>query len=192
MAFERVLGRTKSRRVAHPKVLLGSRKVTLMDSEKVEVGGMEAMVLYDKGSDITLVSSAFVQRQGIKGRPATGIVEAGLPAGSGEPVQILAAHELPVRCGLGPMKTLTAYEVSNIGRSTKDLDPMIKVGLFPDGPHDFTVQKGTVDVLLGSDNLEFHPIVWEERAGLTLSRSRIGGRKMIIAGRVDRSYYTFA
>ncbi len=30
MAFERVLGRTKSRRVAHPRVLLGSRKVTLM------------------------------------------------------------------------------------------------------------------------------------------------------------------
>ena len=42
---------------------------------------------------------------------------------------------------------------------------MIKVGLFPEGPHDFTVQKGTVDVLLGSDNLEFHPVVWDERHG---------------------------
>ena len=51
---------------------------------------------------------------------------------SGKPVQILAIHELPVRCGLGPMKTFTAYEVPNIGRETKDLDPMIKVGLFPD------------------------------------------------------------
>ena len=43
MAFERVLGRT--RRVAHPRVLLGSRKVTLLESEKVEVGGIEALVL---------------------------------------------------------------------------------------------------------------------------------------------------
>ncbi len=70
MAFERFLGHTRSRRVAHPRVLLGSRKVTLLESEKTEVGGIEALVLYDKGSDITLVSSAFVQKQGIKGKPA--------------------------------------------------------------------------------------------------------------------------
>ena len=119
MAFERVLGRKKSRRVAHPRVLLGSRKITLLDSEKVEVGGIQAMVLYDKGSNITLVSSAFVQKQGIKGKPATGTVECGAVA-EGKPVQILAVHELPVQCGLGPMKTLTAYEVPNIGMETKE------------------------------------------------------------------------
>ena len=117
-------------------------------------------MFYDKGSSITLVSSAFAQKQGIKGKPATGEVEAGIDAG-GKLVKILAVHELPVRCGLGPMKTITAYEVGSIGKETKDLDPMIKVGLF------FTVQKGTVDVLLGSDNLEFHPIIWDERAELT-------------------------
>ena len=61
------------------------------------------------------------------------------------------------------------------------------MGLFPDGPHDFAVQKGTVDVLLGSDNLEFHPVIWEERCRLTLSRSRIGEKRMMIAGRVDKS-----
>ena len=67
------------------------------------------------------------------------------------------------------MKMITAYEVGSIGKETKDLDPMIKVGLFPEGPFDFTVQKGMVDVLLGSDNIKFHPITWDERAGLILS-----------------------
>ena len=60
MAFERVLGRTRSRRVAHPRVLLGSRQVILLESEVMEVGGIDAVVLYDKGSDVSLVSSAFV------------------------------------------------------------------------------------------------------------------------------------
>ncbi len=96
----------------------------------VEGGGIEAAVLYDKGLDVSLVSSDFVQKQGIKGKPATGVVEVATDAG-GKPLQILAVHELPVRCGLGPMKTFIAYEVESIGKETKDLDPMIKVGLFP-------------------------------------------------------------
>ncbi len=86
-----------------------------------------------------------------------------------------------------PMKTITAYTVASIGKKTKDLDPMIKVGLFPEGPFDFTVQKGTVDILLGSNNIEFHPIIWDERAGLILSRSRLDRCRMMIAGKVDKS-----
>ena len=92
-------------------------------------------MLYDKGSDVSLVSSASVQKQGIKGKPAIGEVEAGLNM-EGKPAKILAVHELPVRCGLGPMKMITAYEVESLGRETRDLDPMIKVGLFPDGLFD--------------------------------------------------------
>ena len=51
---------------------------------------------------------------------------------------------------------------------TKDLDPMYKVELVPEGPFDSTPQKGTVDILLGS---EFHPMLWDQRAGLVLSCS---------------------
>ncbi len=81
---------------------------------------------------------------------------------------------------------ITAFEVEKIGKVVPDVDPMIKAGLFPDGPFDFTLQKGVVDVLLGGDNLEFHPMLWDQRAGLVLSRSRLGARKMLISGKVEK------
>ena len=149
-------------------MLLGSRKVKFLESENEEVGGIDELVLYDKGSDVSLVRSAFVQKQGKKGKPVTGEIEASLST-KGKPVKILAMHELPVRCGVGPMKTITVYEVESIGKETKDLDPRIMVGLFPKGPFDFTVQKGMVDILLGRDKMEFHPTMWDQRAGLILS-----------------------
>ena len=60
---------------------------------------------------------------------------------------------------------ITAFEVEKIGKVAKDLDPMIMVGHFPDGPFDFALQKGMVDVLLGSNNFIFHPMPWDQRAG---------------------------
>ena len=49
------------------------------------------------------------------------------------------------------------------------------------------MQKGIVDILLGSNNLEFHSMMWNQRAGLILSTSRLGARRMMVAGKVDRS-----
>lgn len=81
-------------------------------------------------------------------------------------------HELPLRYWLGQLKTNFEYEVEKISKVTADVDPMIKVGLFPERVVDFTVQKGQVDTILGGDNLEFHPIPLDQRLGLILSRSR--------------------
>ena len=38
MAFERILCKTLSRRIAHLRVMLGSRQVTMLESEMLEVG----------------------------------------------------------------------------------------------------------------------------------------------------------
>ena len=84
------------------------------------------------------------------------------------------------------MKTIFAYEVEKISKVVPDVDPMIKEGLFPDSIFDFTIQKGQVNILLGSDNLEFHPISWDQRVGLTLSRSRLGARTILISRKVER------
>ncbi len=92
-----------------------------------------------------------------------------------------------MRYGLGPLKTITAFKVEKIGKETKDLNPMIEVGLFLDGPFDFALQKGAVDILLGRDNIKFHPMLWDQRAGLILSRSRLGARRMLVAGKVNKS-----
>ena len=48
-------------------------------------------MLYDRGSDITLVSLDFVWRQGIRGKPAGGKVNPGLETG-GKSVKIVAQH----------------------------------------------------------------------------------------------------
>ena len=39
---------------------------------------------------------------------------------------------------------ITVFEVEKISKVAKDLDPMIKVGLFPEGPFDFALHKGTI------------------------------------------------
>jgi len=183
MVFEREVGADGSRRILHPKAIMGNKKVNMAKSEKLKTGGEEVLVMYDSGSQVSLISSDCVKRQGIKGQPAQGKITAVIGGKEKRELEVTAVHEIPFRKGeYGNLMIVVAYEVSHLDMILPEIDIMAKVAAFEYTLWNFADQGGRIDMVIGADMLGCHPLEWERRGGGVLSRSRLGEKRMLISG----------
>jgi len=153
---------------------------SLLPAQEVDVkGGGVATVMYDSGSQVTLVDSKFAKKSNLKVVEKSNIIVNGMAGGNLAPETV---YEVPLKKFEGGVELVKAYRVARIMSDLpgQNLNQAQLVFLMTEK---LSTPAGRIDLLMGVDYLYLHPLEARREGRLTLYVSMFGHEsKWVVAG----------
>ena len=139
--------------------------------------GHQAVVFWDGGSTLTLITKDFAVRSKLSGVPISYDL---ITVGGVVTTHNTTLYEITIVNTDGSHHLLQAFEIDEICGSLKPMNTGKFARLFPNTkPKEIARPSGKVDILIGNDYALLHPDKKHVRNGLVLYQSQFGSRKIL-------------
>ena len=139
--------------------------------------GDRAVLFYDGGSTLTLITKDCADRSNLSGVPVTYDL---ITVGGVVTTHNTTLYEITIVAKDGSRHLLQAFEIDEICGSLKTMNTGRFAKLFPmTKPNEIARPTGKVDILLGNDYAPLHPDKQHVRDGLVLYKSQLGTGKIL-------------
>ena len=171
-------------RLVHEAILQGFtmhitslKNHTLLLMQRITTVGGSIFAFFDNGSTITLVSASYVKKRNLKGIRVTYEL---ITVGNRVKVQQTYLHEITLLDSAGKPHVLQAYEIDDICGEMKCVNVNGVVRLFKNlKASDVQREAGSIELLIGMEQIAIHPRHVDEREGMVLFSSIFGTNKVL-------------
>jgi len=153
---------------------------SLLPAQKVDIkGGSTATVMYDSGSQVTLVDNKFAKKSNLKVVEKSNIIVNGMAGGNFAPENV---YEVSLKKFDGGTELVKAHGVARIMSDLPEQNLEQAQHVFS-VTEKLTTPAGKIDLLMGVDYLYLHPLEVRREGKLTLYVSMFGHEtKWVVAG----------
>ncbi len=147
--------------------------VQLMTQRVKDGGGASCLAFWDLGSQVSLVTTQYVQERKLVQMGKSFLKLSGL--GSGPALRATYRYKVTLTRTDGQTVELVAHGLETIASNQDAIDPQILRQAFPEVPEGgLEGASGRVSLLIGQDNLRLFPVEVRRAGGMALFKSQFG------------------
>ena len=169
-----------------PSAMMASCTTVLVPTQEVKIPGKggTCIIMYDTGSQITLISKSCAELIGAKEVGTSSLVVVGIGGGEKIPYKMV---EVTLAGKDGKDLTFRAHSVSELSIETIPYDLNLIQKVFPQvSANRISCPVGTISILLGADNAQLMPREVDRQGKMILYNSLFAGdSELVVLGQAD-------